>query len=113
MTDSHEKDQDIAIAIIKQEQKTMSEKLDDLTCIVKSGFEEQKLDLKAKTKATNLAISVQNEKMERNLKEQCDKMETDFVKKEEFNNVRIIVYGAISIIVVTVFSALVYSVIKQ
>ncbi len=71
MEKDHE--QNIEIAIIKEQQKTMSQKIDDLSCLVKEEFSLLKKDLK-----------------------------DNYVEKNEFALVRTIVYGLVGTVLLTV-----------
>jgi len=71
------------IAIIKEQQKTMSEKIDDLTVLVKEEFGELKKDLKE-----------------------------NYVLKVEFVNVKTVVYGLVSLILLSAGGALISLIIE-
>ena len=80
MTDQDQR-QTTEIAIIKQEQKTMSQKIDDLSVLVKDSFKELKSDLKK-----------------------------DYVSKDSFMPVRLIAYGLAGYILISVLTTLANSV---
>ena len=76
--------QDKKILVLETNYKSMSEKIDDLKKSVDTGFNELKKEFKC--------IRAENEKK--------------FVSQEKFEPIRIIVYGMVGLILITVFGYL-------
>jgi len=100
--EAHDQQQDIEITRIQEQNKamgnsfndfrtTMNKKIDELAKAVNDGFSEQKINLEKQAILASMAIEKQN-----------DRLEKEFVKQKDFNDIKRIVYAFIGLIVITV-----------